>query len=93
MRDIASDEMVIYDIYLSETINRKISRAKLKVTEPLLSQEDIQEVYKVINTADITDTKVRKEHNQSILASKQEKQPTICNKPVSQKVKNYCPSK
>ncbi|WP_085522749.1 nuclease-related domain-containing protein [Tuberibacillus sp. Marseille-P3662] len=93
MREISSDEMVIYDLYLSETINRKVLRKQLQVKEPMLSQVDIQNIYNTINAENITDPKVREEHNRAITTSKdQNNQPkcAICDKPVSQKVKQYC---
>lgn len=91
MRDIHSDEMVIYDIYLSETIHRKGKLVKLKGKAPLLSQGDIQAIYNAIIAANMTDPKVREEHNRSILESREQRLVcAICNKPVSQKVKNYC---
>ncbi|MFB4168290.1 nuclease-related domain-containing protein [Virgibacillus sp. JSM 102003] len=95
LREISADEMVIYDIYLTETINRKVSIAKMKDKEPSLSETDIQQVYNTLSEANITDLMIREQHNKSL----KEKTSTnksaaakcvVCSKPVSQKVKDYC---
>src|SRR5699024_367356 len=51
IRNISSDELVIYDFYLSETINRKISIAKLQNDTPLYSDEEIEDIHKIISAA------------------------------------------
>lgn len=91
MRGIHANPMAIYDIFLSETINRKVHIAKLKAKAPILSEEDMQEIYSAIAGANITDTKVRDAHSRSIQEAKQQgPKCVICNKPVSQRVKSYC---
>lgn len=100
LRDIHSDEMVIYDILLTETITRKVSISKMKNNAHLLSEEDCIAIYNSFKNANITDSNIREKHNR-MLKEKQESQPsttkeestsqcTVCNKPVSEKVVSYC---
>lgn len=101
IRHISSDEMVIYDLYLSETINRKVSIAKLQNNRLLYGDEDIEDIHKAISAANITDPMKRQEHNQRIQHIVKDKSQNsnntsqvdtcvICNKSVSHKVKNFC---
>src|SRR5699024_12785586 len=66
IRHISSDEMVIYDFYLSETINRKISIAKLQSDASLYSDKDIESIHSTIYASNITDPEKRHEHNRMI---------------------------
>ncbi|MFD1039723.1 nuclease-related domain-containing protein [Virgibacillus byunsanensis] len=97
IREISSDEIVIYDLYLSETIKRKVLRAKLKHKEVLLTINDIENMYRSLTEANITDTNLREEHTNSIKNKDQNNSKSIkaakcviCHKTVSLKVKNYC---
>jgi hypothetical protein len=93
-RKIQSNELIVYDIELSEFIHRKISVLKIQHKEPLLSEREISEIYAVFSNADIKDPAIRREHEQALKASvtNTTTQPTcyICNEPVSDKVKSYC---
>lgn len=93
-RKIASNELIVYDIELSEFVHRKVSVLKIQHKEPLLSERVISEIYDVFSNADIKDPAIRREHEQALKASGSNTttQPTcsICNKPVSDKVKAYC---
>ncbi|SES62136.1 Nuclease-related domain-containing protein [Oceanobacillus limi] len=97
LRDIKSDEFVIYDLYLTESIERKVSILKLIHKEPLLTEKDCLEIYHVLKDANITDAKARADHNFKIKQNKEEKSRTeshakcvVCNKSVSQKVASFC---
>lgn len=97
IRHISSDEMVIYDFHLTETINRKISIAKLKYKAPLLTDSDIEEIYNTISSANISDPAKRQKHIQNIKRRRQSNHTSrsnstcaICNESVSKKVKDYC---
>ncbi len=101
IRHISSDEMVIYDFYLTETINRKISIAKHQNDTPIYSDKDVENIHKAIFGANITDPVKRQEHNQSIHEAIKDKSKNvnkfgqatrcvICNKSVSNKVERYC---
>jgi hypothetical protein len=93
-RKIASNELIVYDIELSEFIHRKVSVLKLQHKEPLLSESDISTIYDTFSKADIKDPAIRKEHEQALKTSIPDTNSTstcfICNKPVSDKVKEYC---
>ncbi|OZU89637.1 NERD nuclease [Virgibacillus indicus] len=97
LRDIHSEELVIYDLYLTETILRKVSMLKLKSTEAFLSQDEILAIYETLAKANITDPKIRKMHVDSIIENNTKKDSkskcAVCNKPVSQKVVDFCSSK
>lgn len=90
-RQISSNELIVYDIELSEFIHRKISALRTQYKEPLLNEEDILILYNYFAKANITEPKIREQHNK-ILKSKNTEQATCeaCNKPVSEKVKTYC---
>lgn len=101
IRHISSNEMVIYDIYLSEIIKRKTSIAKLQNDTPFYSDADIEKIHHTISAANITDLIKREEHNRSIqnaVKNKSEKTDNVrdlatcvvCDKSVSIKVQNYC---
>lgn len=95
-RKIASNEIIVYDIELSDFIHRKISILKIQHKEPLLTESEIATSYNAISFANITDTKIREEHKQllktdsSMKSSNTIQTCSICNKPVSEKVKTYC---
>ncbi|WP_404450625.1 NERD domain-containing protein [Virgibacillus necropolis] len=97
LREISSSELVIYDFYLSESIHRKVSIAKLKYKEPFLSGYDILHIYNAFAKANITDPGIREKHNSSIEEVKSDKSNmkgdlncVVCNQPISQKVATYC---
>ncbi|WEG16706.1 nuclease-related domain-containing protein [Alkalihalophilus pseudofirmus] len=95
-RKIASHELIVYDIELSEFIHRKVSVLKLEHREPLLSESDIGTIYDAFSNANITDPKLRQHHEQSLKDQKIEKdlgkqsQCVTCKKVVSEKVKSFC---
>ncbi|TVX93622.1 nuclease-related domain-containing protein [Paenibacillus agilis] len=62
LRKIESNELVVYDVELSEFINRKLNRLKATTGEPLLSHEKIQQMYQAIHNVNITDPKTRSAH-------------------------------
>ncbi|MCM3744089.1 NERD domain-containing protein [Sporosarcina luteola] len=95
-RKIASNELIVYDIELSEFIHRKISVLKIHHKEPLLTQSDILTIFNAFSKANITDPKAREEHNRLLKTHVSEQKTStsstcsVCNKPVSDKVKTYC---
>ncbi|WP_430786577.1 NERD domain-containing protein [Virgibacillus flavescens] len=96
MRKINSNELIVYDVELSEFIHRKISMLELIHRNPLLQEEEISSIHSIIQGANITDKNLRhlhvngvnKEKGQSAIAS--EHRCITCNKPVSDKVAAYC---
>jgi hypothetical protein len=95
-RKIASNEIIVYDIELSEFIHRKVSVLKIHHKEPLLTETDILTIFNAFSKANITDPKVREEHKRALKTNTPEEKTstgstcTVCNKPVSDKVKAYC---
>ncbi|KAB2336674.1 NERD domain-containing protein [Cytobacillus depressus] len=95
-RKIASNELIVYDIELSEFIHRKISVLKIQHKEPLLNEQDISTIYSAFSKANITDPKTREDHsrtlkmNGSVEGTSQLYTCALCNTPVSEKVKSYC---
>ncbi|WGG46462.1 nuclease-related domain-containing protein [Rossellomorea sp. DA94] len=90
-RKIASNELIVYDIELSEFIHRKLSVLKIQHKEPLLNESEISTIYHTFLEANIPDLHIREEHKHAL----DEKASsggtcTICNKPVSEKVRGYC---
>jgi hypothetical protein len=61
LRKIQSDELVVYDVELSEFIQRKQLRMKAEAVLPL-SEEEITRIYETIRSANIVDPAVREEH-------------------------------
>lgn len=95
-RKIASNEILVYDIELSEFIHRKLSVLKIHHNEPLLTEDDISTIYNTFAKANMTDPKVREEHTRALKTNATEKETrpcavcTVCHQPVSDKVKAYC---
>ncbi len=93
-RKIASNEIIIYDIELSEFLHRKISVLRIHHKEPLLNERDISIIYSAFSNANITDPIVKEEHKRILrtetpaVGSKQNC--SICDKRVSDKVQAYC---
>ncbi|MFD2214996.1 nuclease-related domain-containing protein [Metabacillus endolithicus] len=97
LRKISSDDLILYDIELSEFIHRKVSVVKLQDKTPVLSSGEIDQIYSIISKANITDSKLREQHSRSINDKKEEKKSieskkkcTTCGQPVSEKVAAYC---
>ena len=93
-RKIASNELIVYDIELSEFIHRKISVLKIQHKEPLLSEREIGMIFDVFSKADVKDTAIKREHEQALKAvttdTTTQATCSTCNKFVSDKVKSYC---
>ncbi|WP_077619769.1 nuclease-related domain-containing protein [Bacillus sinesaloumensis] len=95
-RKIASNEIIVYDIELSEFIFRKVSVLRIQHKEPLLTNVDITTIYNSFSNANITDSSVREYHRRALNTNSSKENAnlssicSICNKPVSDKVKAYC---
>lgn len=100
MRKISSNELIVYDIELSEFINRKISVLKLQHHLPIFSAEEIETIYSRIIKANITDSTLREKHKSVISKTKADNERSdkllssqkckVCNQPVSEKVAAFC---
>ncbi|MNP46014.1 hypothetical protein D3C76_1399840 [compost metagenome] len=70
LRKIQSDELIVYDVELSEFISRKLLRLKTENSEPLFSKEQIQSIYDQLSQLNIVDPKVRNIHIEKINSNK-----------------------
>lgn len=66
LRKIHSDELVVYDVELSEFISRKLINLKTRTPEPPISAAQAQTIYDRLAQANITDAEIRKLHVQRI---------------------------
>jgi len=62
LRQISSNELIIYDTELTEFIRRKLIRLSAENPEPFLKNEDIIHIYNLLVKANIMDPKIRVEH-------------------------------
>lgn len=97
LRKINSNELVIYDVELTQFINRKVAVLKLQYKKPIFLKNDIETIYNSLLNANITDAAIRKQHIDIIkekknITDKKEKENKciVCQKPVSDKVKSFC---
>ncbi|MBN9655074.1 NERD domain-containing protein [Halobacillus sp. GSS1] len=91
LRDIKSNQLIVYDIELSEFINRKVHVQKLLHHQPLLSVEEVSRIYTDIKNQHIADSDALKHH---VDVLKEQTKPgascVVCNQEVSEKVKTFC---
>jgi hypothetical protein len=66
LRKIDSNELIVYDVELSEFINRKILRLKAVSERALLQESDLLNLYRIIQEANITDPVLRAEHVEKV---------------------------
>ncbi len=62
LRKIESNELILYDVELSEFITRKLNRLRATLGEPALSTNDIALIYQSLQEANITDPAARAAH-------------------------------
>ena len=72
LRTIQSDELIVYDVELSEFIHRKITRLKAEQLVPPLTDTEISLIHEKIVRANITDPKVRAIHIDNVSKTKAE---------------------
>lgn len=99
LRKIQSNDLIVYDTEFSEFITRKINVLRLQHPEPILSNNDIQDIYNKLISANITDLQIRDMHveklkSQSNIETTTNKRDLStckeCGKEVSEKVREYC---
>lgn len=61
LRKIQSDQLVIYDVELSDYIQRKLTRFSLEKA-PQMTRQEMENIYNLLVKANITDPKRRKQH-------------------------------
>ncbi|NEU62798.1 nuclease-related domain-containing protein [Paenibacillus sp. ALJ109b] len=62
VRYVNSDELIIYDHELVETILRKTERLETEVPETLYKEQDIQAIYNMLSAVNSTDPQIRADH-------------------------------
>jgi hypothetical protein len=72
LRLISSNELIVYDVELTEFIGRKLIRLSGENPEPFLLKEDIIHIYNLLFNANIMDPKIRVEHVEKASGKKQE---------------------
>lgn len=101
LRKISSNELLVYDVELSEFIHRKAAVLKLQLENPVIDKEECENIFTTLKSANISDNEKRKMHITSIQGKKRKTTKdhvvgnhkcTVCNEPVSQKVADYCSS-
>lgn len=97
LRKINSNQLVIYDVELTEFINRKVAVLKLQYKNPVLMRDDIEKIYNSLSNSNILEESIRKQHIESIQKKKDNDDKTysdnkcvICQKSVSDKAKSFC---
>ncbi|CAM3811693.1 NERD domain protein [Paenibacillus vortex V453] len=66
LRKIQSDELIVYDVELSEYIQRKMNRIQAEKVDTVLKEADIQKIYQSLLESNITDSKIRAEHVEKV---------------------------
>ncbi|MBM6618658.1 NERD domain-containing protein [Bacillus sp. RD4P76] len=101
IRQIGSNDLIVYDVELSDFIHRKVSVQKIHHKEPLISETEINAIYQTLQEINITDTNDRELHvkvlkgevdspNEGDQVLKVEAVCATCNKQVSEKVRAFC---
>lgn len=62
LRKIGSDELIVYDVELTEFIQRKIARLKIEQLSPRFTDDEVRAIKDVIASANITDPVIRAQH-------------------------------
>lgn len=98
LRKISSNELIVYDIELTEFIDRKINSIKMTSGEVRFTTEQINKIHQVLLDSNITDLTIRKAHTEALKNNTDQKLPTedstakcsICGQQVSLKVRDFC---
>jgi hypothetical protein len=101
LRKIQSNELIVYDVELSEYVMRKLNVLKLQHQKAIFSDEELLHMHNRLQEANITDLKTREKHVELLKVNdngktsvevKEIRKATckICGKEVSEKVKAFC---
>ncbi|MED1203284.1 nuclease-related domain-containing protein [Heyndrickxia acidicola] len=66
LRNIQSNDLILYDTELTEFITRKLNVLRLQLKTPIFTDGKVQDMYKVLKEQNITDKKVRELHIEKI---------------------------
>jgi hypothetical protein len=101
LRKIASNDLIVYDIELTEFLSRKIAVLKIQMEKAPLNETEIMDIYSRFNEANILDEKIRELHISELkgegtikseITEETASSCVECNKPVSEKVIEFCKS-
>ncbi|WP_168123941.1 nuclease-related domain-containing protein [Paenibacillus sp. HB172176] len=70
LRKIGSDELIVYDVELTEFIERKLARLKAENPSPRFNGDEVRAIKERIASLNITDRTVRAQHVERAKASK-----------------------
>ena len=99
LRKIQSNDLIVYDIELSEFISRKLNVLKLQHKSEIYTEQEILNMYNRLYEVNITDSEIRKKHvemlkeNSNVDKSENKKAGAVCKtcgKEVTEKVKQFC---
>lgn len=103
LRKMGSNDLIVYDIELTEFIQRKINRLKELNKEQRFTPEQVESMYAALAQANITDAKARVAHVEGIQGNNNsapipsqensvvdEMKCASCGKQVSEKIATYC---
>ncbi|NRQ54526.1 nuclease-related domain-containing protein [Brevibacillus sp. HD1.4A] len=99
LRKIGSNDLIVYDIELTEFIQRKINRLREMNKEHRFTAEEIESMYESIKRENITNSKVRASHVEALKSGGTLTQKTdavtehkcaVCGKAVTDKIAKFC---
>ncbi|WP_233129824.1 nuclease-related domain-containing protein [Domibacillus epiphyticus] len=101
LREIQSNDLIVYDIELTEFITRKLNVLKLQKKTAVFSEGEILNMYNKLQKENIKDSNIRKNHIEIVKAENNGKKSinnltntsakcVTCGKSVSQKVESFC---
>lgn len=99
LRKIGSNDLIVYDIELTEFIQRKINRLRELNEEHRFRAEQIDSMYETIKRENITDLKARAAHveglksggeHKNIIHTVTEHKCVDCGKTVTDRIVNFC---
>lgn len=95
LRQIQSNELVIYDIELTEFIKRKSANIRLRQPSPIYSESERERLFEKLSQANITDINIREQHIERMkqTSAEQTSKNAVCHEcqsAVSDKVRSYC---
>lgn len=70
LRKISSDELIVYDVELTEFILRKLARLKVESPSPRFTDDEVRAIKERLDSINITDHAVRAQHVERAKASK-----------------------
>jgi hypothetical protein len=99
LRKIASNDLIVYDVELTEFLTRKVSILKIQMEKVPLSETEIADIFSRFTEANILDERIRELHIKELKGegplNDQKSEDTksnciVCNKQVSEKVMEFC---